>query len=415
MANETSLVQARAARPDDVEPMLRVLCAAFAMDLEAARPLFYEDPFFDLTHKRIVVSPADGLVSCLTVIPSKMRIGASVVPVGGIAGVATAPASQRKGYGGLLLSATVGALADELSYPVAALFPYSYSFYRKFGWAAASRSALWSGPTSCLPHNGEADSVRPVRQEAGQDQAAIHRLHDSETTLHTGTFLRDQRHWNVIETLTPTRQAMIYEQHSGAVEGYIFFEERPDKDPPSIIVHEMHASTDRARRGLIGFLARKESDYPHIEWDSSPEMLSRFKLLALDCIDEVHPQISLNPGIMLRLTDLPNALMRLHDAQFASVLNAYPGTITIRATDQIRPQNERPIRLHKSGIHPGSFSDRDWISAPITVLAQLYIGYRTPSDAAAVGELQASSPETLGLADLLFPQRNPFATSVDQF
>lgn len=414
MANATNLVQARAARPDDVEAMLRVLCAAFGIDSDAARPLFYEDPFFDLTHKRILVTPTDGLVSCLTVIPSKLRIGASIVPVGGIAGVATIPTHQRQGYGGLLLSATVGALADELSYPAAALFPYSYGFYRKFGWETASRSATWSGPASCLPRNSEAEDVRPVRQESGQDQAAIHRLHEMETSAQTGGFQRDQRRWKVIETLTPARQSVVYER-SGEVEGYLFFESRAKENPPSLIIHEMHGSTDRARRGLIGFLARYEAESLHIEWDSSPENLSLFGLFSLDHLEGARPQVSLHPGMMFRLVDLAAALARLHSAQFAPVLSTYPGTITIRASDPMRSQNERPIRLHKSGVHPGSFSDREWISASITVLAQLYAGYRTPSDAAAVGDLQAASGETLALADLLFPQRHPFAAPTDQF
>ncbi len=413
MTGAGHLPEARAARPEDAESVLQTLCAAFGIDPDSARPLFYRDPFFDLIHKRVLTTPEHGVVSTLTVVPSVLRVGDALVPTAGIAGVATSPRHQRCGHAGRLLSATVGALADELPYPLAALFPYSYGFYRRFGWATASRALVWSGPTACLPPYREAACVRPIRAQAGPDRAAVRRLHEGATRTRTGACRRDARRWSVIEDLTPSRQTVVYEEHAGAIDGYLFFEPQKSGAQSTVIVQEMHARTDSARRGLVGFLARR-AEATRVEWEASPEDLQRFGLLSLPS-QECQPQITSKPGMMLRLIDVPAALGLLHPARFAPILKPSGQTLTLRAADALRPANTQPIRLHATGVHAGSHADRDWLAADVSVLSQLYVGYLTPSEAASLGSLTASSPEALLLADRLFPARQPFVSPVDQF
>ena len=154
---------ARAARPADAEAILETLCAAFDLNAEAAQPIFYADPYYDLSHKRVLVTPSAGLVSCLTVVPALLRVGGVPVPAGGIAGVATRPECRRRGHAAALLEATIPALWNELGYPLSLLHPLSAPFYRRFGWETASRTlrtgmrcrppcpATLRPPTSGLP------------------------------------------------------------------------------------------------------------------------------------------------------------------------------------------------------------------------------------------------------------------------
>ena len=100
----TALV--RAAQPEEAEAILEVLSLAFGLDRDAARPLFYADPYYDLLHKRVLCLPGAGVASCLTIVPTALRIGGVPVPAAGVAGVATRPAFQRRGYAGTLLAAT---------------------------------------------------------------------------------------------------------------------------------------------------------------------------------------------------------------------------------------------------------------------------------------------------------------------
>lgn len=62
---------------------------------------------------------------------------------------------------------------------------------------------------------------------------------------------------------------------------------------------------------------------------------------------------------------------------------------------------------------PGTGHDGAWLRADIRILAQLYLGYRLPSEAAAAGLVACDSPATLALADFLFPTRQPYVAPLD--
>ncbi len=386
----------RAARPEDAEAVLEILCLAFGLDTEAARPIFYGDPYYDLSHKRVLALPGAGPVSCLTVVPTQMRVGGTVVPAAGVAGVATRPAWQRRGFAAALLAATVPALYSEMGFPVALLHPVSAPFYQRFGWEFASRSVRWLSAPSSLPPYAEAGCVRAVRDT---DWPAIAALHDGATGQETGSFARDPRRWQLIRLPVPNREVFVYEQ-SGQVTGY-GVTERHD------ILHllEIVGVTEDARRGLIGFLARQADAL--LEWSASSALLDRFGLSWAG--------LSLNPGVMLRIVDLEAALSLLHSDHFAPILSGQGAALTLFADDELCVRNTRPLRLTSDGVSPASSASGSWLRADIRVLARLYSGDLLPSEAAVTDRLSADSPQTLLLADRLFPRRDPYVAPLDQF
>ena len=42
------------ARPEETEAILRIMCDAFEMQIDAARPIFYSDPYFELSNKYVL-------------------------------------------------------------------------------------------------------------------------------------------------------------------------------------------------------------------------------------------------------------------------------------------------------------------------------------------------------------------------
>ena len=382
----------RGARPEDAEAVLETLCLAFGLDMDAARPIFYGDPYYDLSHKRVLSVPGSGLVSCLTVVPTRLRIGGVPVPAAGVAGVATRPAFQRRGYAAALLAATVPALFCELGFPLALLHPVSAPFYRRFGWEYASRSVRWLSAPASLPNAPDTDCVRPV-QDA--DWPAIACLYDAETCTETGSFARDPRRWQIVRLPVPGRETFVSESN-GALTGYGVLER-------SDVLHllEMVGQTADARRGLLGFLARQPDAL--IEWAASPALLGKFGLSWAG--------LPLDPGVMLRLVNLEAALTALHPALYAPVLTAFGATLTIHADDDLCPANTRPLRLTPDGVYPANETSGPWLRADIQTLARLYTGDLLPSEA----PVSADSPQTLRLADRLFPKRDPYVAPLDQF
>ena len=88
--------------PTKPKPPWKPSAPAFELNVDAARPIYYGDPYYDLSHKRVLNVPGAGILSCLTVVPLGVRIGGVPVPAGGIAGVATQPEFQRQGHAAAL-------------------------------------------------------------------------------------------------------------------------------------------------------------------------------------------------------------------------------------------------------------------------------------------------------------------------
>ena len=388
-------MRVHAARPEEAEDALHTLCAAFDLDADLARPIFYGDPYYDLSHKRLLSLPGVGVVSALTVVPTHLRVGGVPVACGGIAGVATRPEWQRRGYAGSLLSQTVSDLWDDLRYPVSLLHPVSAPFYRQFGWEYATHDFLSQAAPAVLSRHPEAQHVRPAR---AADWPVIYDLASRLTAADTGSFARDERRWDLIRLPLPGREAYVYDAGMGLT-GYALWE-RTD----TLTVLEMHGQTPDARRGLAGFLACQPE--PVASWHAAPSVIAAFGLpLSLD------PPA---PGVMLRLVDLAGALAAVHERLYGAVLRDAGTTLTLRASDPLRAANTSPVRLTGAGVEAGSPRDRSWLRADIRIWSQLYLGYQTPSAAHALGLIACDSPETLALADRLFPARLPVIAPLDQ-
>ena len=385
----------RAARPDEAEAVLQTLCAAFDLNIDAARPIFYADPCYDLSHKRVLALPDVGIVSCLTIVPAQFRIGGVAVPIAGVAGVATLPAFQSQGFAASLLSATLPALWDELGYPLSFLHPSSAPFYRRLGWETASSILPWSAVPSSLTHYAEADFVRPV---TGEDWPVMATLHTELTHTGTGTCLRDSGRWALARMSVPGRETYVYDDGAG-VAGYALWERRG-----MLEVLEMLGRTPSARRGLAGFLARQPE--PVVHWSSSPVLLAAFGFSFVSKRPE--------PDIMLRPVSLEASLKALHAAHFGRVLAEKSASLTFCLTDALCPENTRPLRLIPAGVELGSASDHRWLRTDIQTLGPLLMGYSLPSDAQRRGLLTTDSPETLALTDRIFPLRSPYVAPLDQ-
>ena len=117
---------------------------------------------------------------------------------------------------------------------------------------------------------------------------------------------------------------------------------------------------------------------------------------------------------MARISDLKAALSAVQAALYASVLADAGVSLTFHITDPLCPANRVPLRLTPQGVEAGTMSDPCWLCADIQTLGPLYFGYSLPSEAQRDGLLTTDSPETLALADQLFPPRAPYIAPLDQ-
>lgn len=412
---------ARAIGEEEIEGHFDLMCRAFDLDESLARAIYFADPFFDLTHKRVLAEPAPGtLFSCLTIVPSKIQVaGGAALPMAGIAGVGTPPELRGKGYASALLAATVEQIPDEFGYPLVGLVTDQPDFYRRFGWECCATIYDWSAPPRALPSYTEGKAVRVLMPgETAAHATEIHSLYDRARTGQVGTLLRDSRRWFCIEAFSRGRQVAVLAGKNG-IEAYVAFEERDEDGARILIVQEMIAVSEGGRRALVGFLARQ-----------SPEGVVRgrtnateFAAFHLDRFPGL--QVQLVEGMMLRITDLDQCISAVAESGYCTpVLQKHPSGLTIRIENAKLSAGNKPVRLFpivdntrmpRLAMSPADELEGLWISADVGAFTQLFIGYRSATQLHSEGRLMASSPQALPVADHLFPSSDPLLATPDTF
>ena len=93
------MTEIRTIRPEETDTFLSLLCEVFNLDFSRAKPLFREEPLFDLDRKWALFEAGE-MVSILTTTPLVFGWGRAI----GIAGVATKPNRQREGHARKLIA-----------------------------------------------------------------------------------------------------------------------------------------------------------------------------------------------------------------------------------------------------------------------------------------------------------------------
>ena len=428
-------VEIGASRADEADEVLRVMCAAFELPFDVARPIFYADPCFDLDAKRVL--RVDGrIVSCLTLSETLCRVGEGFVPITGIAGLATLPAFQNRGYAARLLDATVQTLRERHA-PLVGLFPFASAYYERLGWETATQDCRCAFAPSSLPTYPEAANV--VSAETTH-LPAIARLYEQSLGLRCLSGMRDAKRWHYLYGRTADR--WVYRQEDG-VTGYLFCETRPGtlhvgsgrtQSPPVLRVLEICAFTEEARRGLLGHLGARMA-WGQIEYVSTPQRLRDAGLLDLSLpYDRQFAMQQREPStaLMLRVVDFaalleclrPNwrgfqgeVALTLTDEQrpHASVTVVVKGhadalpTLTVQQNPDSSQNADPPSSLPRPPDTPQHLAGdaRQWMKAAV--------GYTDGADAQTRTTLFASDPRAVQCAEALFPPRAPFLPALDHF
>ena len=395
------MIEVRQVQKRELDAMLECMTAAFGVAKEEWADGFYNGPYNELQYKRVVV--ADGkVVSCLVIIPSTIYLGGTTVRMGGIGGVATLPDERKHGYAGMLMANSVHALRD-LGFATSALYPFSFKYYRKFGWEFAGHSLKYLAKPGLLPSASEASLVRPFTED---DLPLVMRLYDEHYGSECGPFVRDERHWSR-HILPRAAEKLVYDR--GGVQGYLLARRYEDNSEKRFGIYEAIASTGEARRGLVGFLAKMDVD--KVTWMACERDLESMALITPRAHWEEgydpRAEIKVTPSFMFRIIDLKASM----EALIGRTDNS-DDELSIITSDEIGVWNE-PVTIEAGGVSAGI--GRNWLKADVRILSQIYIGYLPPADAFSQGLIEVSGPTALALAGNLFPPSEPFIPHLDEF
>lgn len=349
------------------------------------------------------------VVSCLTLLHAELCVRGARVPMGGIRHVATEPSEQNQGYAGLLLRDTLLRLRRQ-GVPLSVLFPFSFRYYRKFGYElAGSQCHFWCRPGSLAPF-AERTGCRTATPEDAKELA---RFSDRRALEMACTLARGVDRWS---TLCADPSLRVTLHGSVGVDGYAITTESRDSYGGKVLrVLDLAALTPRAWRALVGSLA--ESSAESVEWlaPSADLHASGVMRSPASLREGFKPRsiVTVRPQFQCRVVDLPGALRAR-----AATLPHGEYSLAVRLRDELLPENETPMAVRCAGgnveVEPARPTDPA-LEMDVRIFSQLYTGFMSASEAVSQGLARCERLEALEIADLLFPAGDPFIAEVDRF
>lgn len=329
------------------------------------------------------------LTSCLQILPFSLGVAGGELRAGGIANVATAPDWRGRGHAHQLMRTAIEVMRER-GEPVSVLYPFSYAYYRRVGWALAGARRQYTLDPTRLPAAPEARDV--IRSCSEEDIPLFEAPYDAMRGRYSCMLKRDDRHWKR-HVLRQKRMAFFQRVPEGAGAYMILsWETIPATGGRRIRIAEWGATDPRGRRALLGFLRLHYSQTREILMPAPPD----------DDLWEYLPDPNLTtrlePTFMLRVVDLPAAM---RSRGYRSDLDA---TLILRVVDHHAQWNTGAwsLRLRGGRADVETSSDDADLRCDITTLSQLFCGYLLPSQALALGKLEAPNREAVPVADKIF-------------
>ncbi|MDR3709372.1 MAG: GNAT family N-acetyltransferase [Capsulimonadaceae bacterium] len=411
---------ARAITAKEMDQHFNLLCQSFQLDSDLAYPIYKQDPFFALDHKRALFDGAE-MTAVLTLVPAALTIhSSSTLPVAGIAGVGVPPWLRGRGYATELIRQTVRTAYGEFGYALAALESDQPAFYRRLGFEPCSTVVAWSAAPGALPESPLAASVTILQPDVlALESLRIHALYHEAAASQSGVFQRDERRWEVIDTLATGRTVAVWRDADGGLAAYVAFVKNNGDAEAGWTITEMAAKDDVGRRALVGFLARQTA----VRRISGRMSRSAFVEFGLDRIAGVTHENQ--DGVMLRILNLQAVLESLaRSAEFAGRLATAEAGFTICVDNEDFPAAPVRLRLftvadergaNRAVITPADELDGDCLAGDIGALTQLVLGYAPASLLKTAGRVRATTARAIDIAEQLFPPADIFLATPDRF
>lgn len=355
----------------------------------------------------LVVVEVDGqIVSSLACTPGSAYFGNDIVPLSAVGGVATLPDYRKSGYATMMMDRAVRMLYQNGWY-TSALWPFSYHYYRKFGWEVGSEQRKYTIPVDVAAELGSTSGVRPAR--AG-DLPAISRLVDRFARRYNCVTVRDDLWWSCLNAgykfefggrMDPrTSRCPWVHETSGVIDGYAFFSMAGEGENRFVEVKELIADTPKARQALISSLAVKGIPNVTVSAPIDDGFLQEIPNPRLT-------EASICAGFQFRVINPPAALM------LRSVDTDIEGTLGFDISDPVLRSFSFDIEIADGAILEANIRASERLSMDIQTFSQLYSGYISPVRAAELGRIQRASDYALSLAGQIFDQTIPFRSGVE--
>jgi len=329
------------------------------------------------------------MVGALRAYRMTQYIGASALPMMGLASVAVSPDARRSGIGREMCRQILR-LARERGDIVSALYPFRPAFYRSLGWGLVGELHGYRFAPESL--SAEAAAI-PVRLAVlPTDEPAIAACYERVARMSTGLIARNERVWR---QHLDARDTHVFVLDEVRPRGYMLVRygraRSPDHKP--LIVRELIAEDPAAYDALLAWIASQRDQWRRVRYDATPH--EHFALrLADPRLSGSRPARALWApvariirGPMLRILDVTAAFERRQ-----SWGPAVPHRVALDVRDPELPENAGPFTIDFDGRSATVTTGRDadvLLRTDAATLAQLYAGEIGVSAAVRLGSAQA--------------------------
>ena len=340
----------------------------------------------------------ENLMSALQIVPFTMHMNGHNVQMGGIGAVVTKPEARGRGQMEILLKAAFHEMSER-GQAFSFLYPFSFAYYRKFGYEMCYAYNKVKIPVSqmnsykCEVH---AESFEPGDSSVLYEE--IYRLFTCERNL---SIVREESDWKRILDRDPYKNlefTYLFRNNDGCVVAYILYNaERDDDDGNRLIIQECCWINPEALHLVFGFIAKLGAEFEYVHWNA-PSDIDIYALFP----EGFDLEWKRESAGMNRLVDVRSALSTLRAP-------SQSGSVILDVTDKFLPQNSGIYSVEwengKLSVEtPISVASMPDIETSVETLAQLVTGYITPGT--AIHKKDTAILGNLSGLNALFPQRH---------
>lgn len=405
-------MEIRGVRESELEQVVELCCVAFNPDGHDRYWGYVKgDSSYRLPQTRVVVVN-DKIVSTLHVWERRMRVGASLVTMGGIGGVCTHPNYRGVGYASALMRDTIDYLRLT-GCDLGVLFTIiPEAFYRRLGWTSLP---LHSFTVKCnvAGHLVDASAWQVTDFNPETDLDAIAALYDLANAQQSGTIARTRAYWDMAPSRIRGVLPTVVAHQNGHISGYLNYEIEGERvevcevgyapDDPSVLdALVSHFFRACEAQGVEEIGGRFPPQHPFVE-----------RLIA-SCNSPVTPIAYM--GMMLYAVDLPVLLRRLVVGWESQIADAEETFAPLSVKLPIPNDQQIVLRHNADGTLQIVPEDADAVDLGIDLTEADFwqllfgeVGWEQVSAYASV------SPEISAFLAVLFPKRDVIFWSPDQY
>ena len=337
----------------------------------------------------ILVAEVDQeIVSSLLCTLGPIKMGDALISHSAVGAVGTLPDYRRMGCAGAMMTQSVKLLRKE-GICASSLWPFSYPYYRKFGWEVGAESRAYSGPASVFVELGDPSNARPATPD---DMDAVKTIYHVIARSYCCLTERSDEWWTRIirigEYLKSAESGCGILLHSteGRPDSYAVYATQVKDEKTAIHVKEMMFWEPDQRVDMLAFLAAM-----------SPESQIHFGTPVDDSFlhhlpDPRAVHTSIEPSFQFRIIDPEQAMLALTPMEHVS------GQVSFSLSDPVFKHGfqfgieveDGEVALCKAD--PGSLIETD-----IQTMAKMYSGYLSPMDAWDMGKLRIAGNAALAV------------------